>query len=214
MKVNGYTGVALCACIVCLFTLAACGSKTDANEKNFRLALTQYLSKKGDMCLNIWSTGGWPVDVPEQAIRLKDKEPNGTAAQMAALESVGLVKAEDAEVPALFNGTVKVKRYTLTDAAKPFIVETTGALGGKSLRLCWGKRVLDEVVKWDAPGDHQETRVTYTYTISNIAEWAKKPEVQAAFKGLKDDVDGASAVKKANWPFHLTNQGWEANGLD
>ena len=29
-------------------TLAACGSKTDANEKNFGAALTQYFDKKGD----------------------------------------------------------------------------------------------------------------------------------------------------------------------
>ena len=33
-------------------TLTACGSKTDANEKNFGAAMTQYFDKKGDLCLN------------------------------------------------------------------------------------------------------------------------------------------------------------------
>lgn len=30
--------------------LAACGSKTDANEKNFGAAMSQYFDKKGDLC--------------------------------------------------------------------------------------------------------------------------------------------------------------------
>jgi hypothetical protein len=43
-------------------TLTACGSKTDANEKNFGAALTQYFEKKGDLCLN---ARRWPVDLNE-----------------------------------------------------------------------------------------------------------------------------------------------------
>ena len=203
MKVNGYTGVALCACIVCLFTLAACNNKTDANEKNFRVALTKYLNtEKSDECLRS-DVGGilgkWPVDVQEGAwFGVKT---------MAALESVGLVKSEDTVVDKM-----KVKRYTLTDAAKPFIREING-LGGEPLQqICWGKPVLDKVVKWNAPvklGDYQETLVTYTYTISNIAEWAKSPAIQAAF-GIKNAVDGASTVQKDRHIFHMTSQGWEA----
>ena len=42
--------------------LTACGSKTDANEKNFGAAMTQYFDKKGDLCLN---TKRWPVDLSE-----------------------------------------------------------------------------------------------------------------------------------------------------
>lgn len=40
-------------------TLTACGSKADANEKDFGAAMTQYFDKKGDLCLN---TKRWPVD--------------------------------------------------------------------------------------------------------------------------------------------------------
>ena len=53
-------------------TLTACGSKTDANEKNFGEAMTQYFDKKGDLCLN---TKRWPVDLSEMDLRLQKTMP-------------------------------------------------------------------------------------------------------------------------------------------
>ena len=76
--------------------------------------------------------------------------------------------------------------------------------------LCWGKRVLDKVVKWDAPmklGDWQETHVTYTFKIENLAEWAKNPEVQEAFPSIKKTIEGD---KELGLNVHLTSEGWEA----
>ena len=71
--------------IICAITLtlAACGSKTDANEKNFGAAMTQYFDKKGNLCI---STNRWPVDLTETDFRLKSFSIN----QMTALEAVGL----------------------------------------------------------------------------------------------------------------------------
>lgn len=75
--------------------LVACGSKTDANEKNFSAALTQYFDKRGEMCLGI---NKWPVDLSGMDLQLQKTMKTGKANQMAALESVGLVKGEDATV--------------------------------------------------------------------------------------------------------------------
>ena len=44
--------------IVVLFgvaVLAGCGSKQDVNEKNFGVAIGQYLDKKGELCLRLTS---------------------------------------------------------------------------------------------------------------------------------------------------------------
>jgi hypothetical protein len=59
-------------------TLAACGSKTDANEKNFGMAMTQYFDKTGDLCLN---TQRWPVDLSEMDLRHAGRkcQPDGRA---------------------------------------------------------------------------------------------------------------------------------------
>ena len=207
-------------------TLAACGSKTDANEKNFGAAMIQYFDKKGDLCLN---TKRWPVDVTEMDLRLQKTMPTGTAGQMAAIEAVGLVKGEDTEVDIMgFMGKptgakAKIKRYALTDAAKPFAqekdVDSIGLNGKTTVKqtdLCWGKKAFDKIVKWEGPmklGDYQEAGITYMYKVNNTADWAKKPEVQATFPVVKNILDGASA-KELKHAVKLTSQGWEAKGLD
>jgi hypothetical protein len=208
-------------------TLAACGSKTDANEKNFGAAMNQYFDKRGDLCLN---TKRWPVDVSEMDLRLQKTMQTGTAGQMAALETLGLVKGEDTEVDIVgfmankpTGAKAKVKRYVLTDAAKPFArdkdVESIGLNGKttvKQIDLCWGKKALDKIVKWEGPmkfGDYQEAGITYTYKINDTADWAKRPEVQAAFPAVKTILDGADS-KESKHGIKLTSQGWEAKGLE
>lgn len=207
-------------------TLAACGSKTDVNEKNLGAALTQYFDKKGSLCLN---TKRWPVDLSEMDLRLQKTMQTGRANQMAALEAAGLVKGEDTEVDIMgimgkpTGAKAKIKRYTLTDAAKPFAQEKdvdfigpNGKATVKQTDLCWGKKALDKIVKWEGPmkfGDYQEANITYTYKITNLADWARKAEVQAAFPFVKSILDGAGS-KEAKHVVKLTSQGWEAQGLD
>lgn len=208
-------------------SLTACGNKTDANEKNFGAALTQYFDKKGDLCLN---TKRWPVDLSEMDLRLQKTMQAGSANQMAALEAAGLVKGEDTEVDIMgfmdnkpTGRKAKVKRYTLTDAAKPFAqekdVDSIGLNGKTTVKqtdLCWGKKALDKIVKWEGPmkfGDYQEAGVTYTYKVNNLADWAKKLEVQAAFPFVKSVLDSAGS-KESKHAVKLTSQGWEAKGLD
>lgn len=204
-------------------TLAACGSKTDANEKNFSAAMSQYFDKKGDLCLN---TKLWPVDLSEMDLRLQKSMRPGSANQMAVLEAAGLVKSEDTEVDIMGkpNGAkAKIKRYTLTDAAMPFAQERV--VSSKNLdddtderktALCWGKKVLDKIVKWESTmkfGDYQEAGITYTYRVNNLADWAKTPNVQTAFPVLKSILDGVGS-KESKHTIKQTSQGWEAKGLD
>lgn len=206
--------------------LAGCGSKTDANEKNFGAAVGQYLDKKGELCLNITK---WPVDVNDMDLRLQKTMPTGTAGRMAALEAVGLAKSEDTDVDIMgimgkpTGAKAKIKRYNLTDAAKPFEqtkeVERIG-LSGKTKEtqtdLCWGKKALDKVVKWEGPmkfGDYQEANVKYQYKIEGLAEWAKKPEFLAAFPYVGQITEDAGK-KEQQHGVKLTSVGWEAKGLD
>lgn len=205
-------------------TLGACGSTTDANEKNFGAALSQYFEKKGELCLDL---GRWPVDVTDFDQRQQATLRTGVANRMAALEAAGLVSGTAAEVQdkGFLNhvSTYKVKRYDLVAAATPFVREkeaTQISLDGatKSIHrdLCWGQKTLDAVVKWEGPmkfGDYQEASVTYTYKIKNLANWATRPDVQAAFAGVKPLIDGAGA-KELKHAVKLTSQGWEARGLD
>ena len=202
-------GVALSA------SLSACDSRTAANKKNFGITVTQYFDKKGDMCLDPMK---WPVDVYETDMRQQKLFPDGVAGQMAALEAVGLARGEDRELPGTFvdgkpNGLkVKVRRYTMTDAAKPYLHVTAK----QQQRVCWGRKSLDKVVRWADPskvGDHEESAVLYTYKLSNVAGWARKPQVKEAFPVLGRTVDGEHTQQEKLY-VKLTPQGWEAFGLN
>lgn len=59
----------------------------------------------------------------------------------------------------------------------------------------------------------KEAGITYTYKVNNLADWAKKPEVHAAFPVVKSILDGVGS-KESKHAIKLTSQGWEAKGLD
>jgi hypothetical protein len=186
--------------------LSACNSKTSANEKNFGMTVTQYFDKKGAMCLDPVQ---WPVDVYETDLRQRKLYPDGVAGQMAALEAAGLAKGEDVE---LSGSKVKARRYTMTDAAKPWLRTPAG----QQPRMCWGRKSLSKVLRWADPvkvTDHEESSVIYTYKLSDVAGWARKPEIKEAFPVLGRTVDGERAQKEKLY-VKLTPQGWEALGLN
>jgi hypothetical protein len=194
--------------------LSACGGKTAANASNFGTALDRYFDRKGELCLDPVK---WPVDVYDTDLRQQKLYPDGTAGQMAALEAAGLAQAEETALPTTFvdgkpSAKVKVRRYTLRDAAKPYL----HAAAGQPQRLCWGRKSLDKVLRWADPakaGDHEETSVIYTYTLSNVADWARKPQVKEAFPVLGRTVDGVHTQKEKLY-VRSTPQGWEGLGVN
>ena len=198
--------------------LLGCASKKDANEKNFSEALNSYLATKGHLCLGIPSV--WPVDLNEAERR----GGMGTAAEMAALENVGLVRSHEAETeytPPLSSRPVKTKvlRYELTDNGKTFYREKDrlGLAGNKQVQgdLCYGQQALDKIVNWQGPtaaGDSKEATVFYTYRIENLAEWTKNADIKRVFPGIVSTIDGAGKTVM-NQALTLTSRGWEANGL-
>lgn len=200
-------------------TLVACGSKTDVNEKNINAAMTQYFAKKGGLCI---TTRAWPKRVPESRFKVKNS-PTSAENKTLALEAAGLVKSEVVEE---INAGEKSRllQFTLTDAAKPFIkehdivtVSTNGSsVTAKHIDICWGRKAVDEIVKWEGPiklGDYQEILLTYTYRIENLPDWTKNPEVQAAFPEVRNII-AAAGVNKLTHGIKLTSLGWEAVGLD
>ena len=209
------TAISLIVGVTLSAVLCACDSKTSANEKNFGITVSQYFDKKGDMCLDPVK---WPVDVYEADLRQQKMYPDGVAGQMAALEAAGLARGEDMALPGTFvdgkpaGAPVKARRYTMTDAAKPYL----RAQAGQAPRLCWGRKSLDKVVRWAEPaksGGQEETSVIYTYKLSDVAAWARKPQVKEAFTVLGRTVDGERTQKEKLY-VKLTPQGWEALGLN
>lgn len=204
------TLLSLACCATLCATLSACDGKTAANEKNFGITVSQYFEKKGEMCLEPVT---WPVDVYETDLRQQKLYPDGVAGQMTALAAAGLARGEEVELPgALAGSKVKARRYTMADAAKPYLRNAAG----QPPRLCWARKSLDKVVRWADPakaGDHQESSVVYTYRLSGVAPWARSPQVKEAFPVLGRTVDGERTQQEKLY-VRSTPQGWQALGLN
>nr|WP_318655204.1 hypothetical protein [Methylocapsa sp. RX1] len=198
----------------CVLALAGCGSKEDASEANFGAAISSFLTETGDLCLG-FNIRQWPIDVAPGSLL--------ASGQLEALEAAGLVSSEPAAVdeknifgkPTGFR--TAVKRYQLSDKGKTFYRELSrsglfanaGEIKGGD--FCYGKEALDKVVKWEGPtkpGADQQVRVTYSYKINDLADWAKAPSIASAFPREAQILAGAG---KQNWKVivKLTSAGWE-----
>lgn len=197
------------------FLLAGCGSKSDANVRDFSDATNAYLAKKGQLCLGIATK--WPVDLQDS-----DRGPGIVrGSEMAALEKIGLVRSHEAETeftPLSGSRPVKAKvlRYELTDDGKKFYREKdVVGLGPNKEALgdiCFGQQTLDKVIKTEGPikiGDTTGATIYYTYRIENLADWANNQEIQKVFPGIIVTLKGAgkTIVSQA---LVLTAQGWVA----
>jgi hypothetical protein len=193
---------------ISIAALSACGSKSDVNETNFKSAVAQYYEKKGDLCLGF---GRWPIELSEIRMRVDDSYVR----KVKALEAVGFIKGEETEEVVTPTFKRKAMRYTLTDAAKPYIQETIED-EKKFIDLCWGKKRVDKIVKWLGPtasGNYQAAQVIHTYKVIDVADWAKKPEIQAAFPEIKKTLNDAGK-KEVGHPVVLTSLGWESARLN
>jgi hypothetical protein len=194
--------------------LAGCGTKGDANVKDFSDATNAYLAKKGQLCLGISTK--WPVDLQDSDQRAGSVK----ASEMAALEKVGLVRPQitEAEYTTLSGRPAKAKvlRYELTDEGKKFYREKdVVGLGPNKEALgdiCFGQQTLDKVSKTEGPikiGDTTGATIYYTYRIDNLADWANNPDIQKVFPGIVGTLNGAGKTT-LNQALVLTAQGWVA----
>lgn len=213
----------LLAASLLIAIVSGCSSKTDPNEKNFGAAIAAYLDKKGELCLN---NDTWPIDVTEMDVKLDRPSFPGKPSRMSALESAGLVSASAQELDIKnWRGQPtgrksKITRYELTTKGKSFFHPDGDASEASAQeirgKLCYGKKALDKVVKWEGPmklGDYQEAGVKYRYKVDGLADWATNEKIQVLYPVIKQTITGAGTDLQSHG-VHLTSEGWEANGID
>ncbi len=185
--------------------LAGCGSKTDANEKNFGAVISDEL-KRVEVCLPFEK---WPYRVVAN--------DTGRMGQMTVLEAAGLVSGADFETDDLnFMGKptgrkIKLRIYNLTGEGKKFFHDNEAAKAADVVNgnLCYGKLSLDKIVKWEGTNSPQDILVTYSAKLEGLADWAKKPELQAVFPGTAKFIAESLAGKENQTILKLTSLGWE-----
>lgn len=187
--------------------------------ENFTSAMGSYLESEGQLCLDI---NKWPVDISTEDEKYNSRKYN----QMKALESVDLVDSHYAEVGYIViwgnEQKMKVKRYSLTTEASPFIkdreitmVTQGGTQTSKAPSLCWGEKRLGKIMRWERPvtlGTETKSVITYTYQVKNQAVWSVNPDIRAAFPSILNTLEGENK-KEYKHLMYLNNKGWKATAL-
>ena len=188
-------------------SLAACGSRTEANRDTFTQAVNVYLSKRGDLCLG---KNDWPIEVSAQEFQ------NGgrNAIQLPVLEKLGVVRStavsadeHSQQAAAAF----AARRYELTEEGKKYYVKREVAgTHARPADFCAAKLSLDKIVGWEVHknGAQSEAVVTYTYRV-NAPPWAQDPDAQRVFPAVARVLSGAGKAQLRE-VFTLTGHGWAA----
>ncbi len=127
-------------------------------------------------------------------------------------------------VPAQRSSTGKILFYKLAEREEMRFEQFGGLADLKAWRHDVQCEVFEDILFVESNGTafiygiefedgYQEAGITYTYQVNSLADWAKKPDVQAAFPFVKSVPDGAGS-KESKHAIKLTSQGWEAKGLD
>jgi len=187
-------GIITAAAITMLLT--GCNKKKD-DTGNLKSAINSYYDAHPE-CL-------FPTEkkFPVQA----DTNNTSDTTQWDALVDQGLLTRTTAEKSKLIVLSKSVNNYDLSDKGRGAWRADTQQPGYGN--FCYGKRTVDNIVS-STPAASTQTGATsvvnYTYTIGNVADWARAAEVQNAYPALKAKLASASNAQSS---LVLTTNGWQ-----
>lgn len=172
--------------------LSGCSNPKDANKANFKTALQQWFDAN-PVCTPLTPDQNLPI---QRATNDRANKPALDAAVAA-----GLLSAQPAG-PA--GGLV----YRPTDAAQSAIRQHDAFLGG--VDICFAHRKVDTIDSFTEPADMmgvKASRVTFTYSLEDVAPWATQPAIAAAVPAIGQALARPSQTDTAG--LVLTNEGWK-----
>jgi hypothetical protein len=191
-------------CGLIAFALVACGGPKQASDANFKQAINDDLTK-AQLYIEILSP--LPVDMPDYA--LQDKF---TGQRYPSLERAGLLRSSVITIsnpPATGGYNGRGTRFELTDLGKKLAVPATW--DPKIMHFVYAKKAVHSIENWTDPGNGNMVKVTYTYELDDVSDWAKRADVQSAC-GIDEvfaKAFGGSKTEQQTVLLILTNNGWE-----
>lgn len=198
--------------ITAAILVSGCSDPKAANEKNFKIAIQERLDTFYPKC---YVKANFPAT-------LSEVDPYGKKPAFTALAAAGLlsVKDESREVKVSFFGTntrtVVEPAFSLTEEGKKFYkadATKNNGLGETVGGFCFGKATVKEITEFTEPADAggvRASRVQYTYQMSDLPAWAKRPDIMAAISGIKAAVESEKTPIKSMDMLVLTNNGWKS----
>ncbi len=178
-----------------LLVASGCKKSTD-NAGNLKSGLESYYSAH-PVCL-------YPSEkkFPAQA----DTDNESDTAGYDALVQQGLLTRTTAEKTKMIVLSKSVNNYDLSDKGRGLWTADANQPGYGN--FCYGKRKVEQITSVPPGGDPPQgtsTTVNYTYTVGDVADWARAAIVQNAFPSVKTRLGAAS---KATATMVLGPNGW------
>jgi hypothetical protein len=130
----------------------------------------------------------WPLLLEPDDLKMITRFPKGIAGQMAMLEQAGMVSSEQLVQKDKFFivGSQISKRYQISDTGKKFYRAQTTDSEGRVLPpdLCYAQKQLVKLTKWDSVPYSDTVTATYTYSVNDMADWAKTVEFKTVFEDV------------------------------
>jgi hypothetical protein len=185
-----------------IFCLASCGANGVSvsldpkapGEGNFKKAIDEYLAtheRDGKACIGF---EGLP---PFEAYTMTN-DPNTQYGQYMRFERAGLLHSSGV-------GGRKT-RFDVTEAGrKVFVPEPDDPIRAHA---CWANYRVDTVVKWFNHPEDNSMAVNWTYKMTDLVDWAKRPEIASAESDIHVRLDQAGKETRGAL-LKLSNTGWE-----
>ncbi len=189
-------GAVLTIVTVSALAVTGCNKKAD-NTGNYKTAINTYYDAHPE-CL-FKTEKKFPVQA--------DTKDASETAQWDALVDQGLLVRTTAEKTKLIVLSKSVNNYDLSDKGRGTWKADPQMPGFGN--FCYGKRTVENITSNTPVGGTQpgvSTVVNYTYTIGNVADWARSGGVQTAYPVLRTKLASANSAQAT---LVLTNNGWQ-----
>lgn len=206
--------------VLALATLTGCSDPTDANESNFTKAINEKFSNACvaynpigmSFSINRLNGSSYPVAVAlvePSPYRSKEQTDQINARSLASLEQavkIGLLEETDGEVPKDFGtGNTPAKIFSLTKLGEKALMPEV------PYRFCaahYQVASIEEFTKPNQVGPVTVSQVSYTFALSDQADWAKDAEIQKELFGSNSPEE----PRKGRAVLVQTNKGWRVDG--
>jgi len=204
--------------------LSACGgASNNAPDVNFETVLNSYYADHKD-CVGLPTTKNndgffYIAEIADDSDALGVQRNERDLEPFLALANAGIMTVEDTQASRkVFSRSEKVpgKGFKLTELGKSLLLADEYKRGGgqHEPQLCYGQRIVDEIVSFTEPADIRGVTVSsvkYTFNVGNVADWAKMPEINIRYPHIEAYLANTSEDTD---DLVLTGQGWvHHNGL-
>jgi len=203
-----YTATTISLILFLLLLITSCASDTDINKENFTKAINAHLHKQ-KLCFKD-KVFKFPKVVSE-----KDKLGKDLLNKYDALHAAGLVSRKKTvkkiDHSDLSMTMEKAVRYELTTRGFKYAKTIREKNKKKYLQFCFARSHAASIKEFTPPKKAKgktTTTVTFQYSLTKVAKWARKKKLLDTFPQVKQEIDTLTNPIEKKATLLLTKDKW------